>query len=101
MEKLKGSPGAAGAAALGDLNGDTGGAVLNPTDTFVRRHLGSSEKDVHQMLETIGAGSLAELVRETVPASILRDTPLHLAGLPEDRELRAVRQETGGQQLRR
>ncbi|PYQ62626.1 MAG: glycine dehydrogenase (aminomethyl-transferring) [Acidobacteria bacterium] len=87
MEKLKGSPGAAGAAAIGDLNGDTGGAVLNPTDTFVRRHLGSSEKDVRQMLETIGAGSLAELVRETVPASILRDTPLHLAGLPEDREL--------------
>src|SRR4051794_6731571 len=39
------------------------------------------------MLATVGAGSLEELVRETVPASILRDTPLHLAGLPEDREL--------------
>jgi glycine dehydrogenase len=87
VEKLKGPPGAAGAAALGDLNGDTGGAVLNPTDTFVRRHLGSSEEDVRQMLATVGAGSLAELVRETVPASILRDTPLHLAGLPESREL--------------
>ena len=87
MEKLKGSPGAAGAAALGDLNGGTGGAVLNPTDTFVRRHLGSHEEDVCQMLETAGAGSLEELVRETVPASILRDAPLHLAGLPEDREL--------------
>jgi glycine dehydrogenase len=87
VEKLKGSPGAAGAAALGDLNGGTGGAVLNPTDTFVRRHLGSSEEDVRQMLATAGAGSLEELVRETVPASILRDAPLHLAGLPEDREL--------------
>ena len=87
MEKLKGSPGAAGAAALGDLNGDIGGAVLNPTDTFVRRHLGSSAEDVDQMLAAAGAGSLEELVRETVPASILRDAPLHLAGLPEDREL--------------
>ncbi len=87
MEKLKGSPGAAGAAALGVLNGETGGAVLNPTDTFVRRHLGSHEEDVRQMLEAAGAGSLEELMRETVPASILRDAPLHLAGLPEDREL--------------
>jgi glycine dehydrogenase len=85
VEKLKDSPGAAGAVALGDLSGsspETGGAVLNPTDTFVRRHLGPSEGEVRQMLETIGAGSLAQLVRETIPESILRETPLDLAGLP-------------------
>ncbi|MFL6261495.1 MAG: aminomethyl-transferring glycine dehydrogenase [Thermoanaerobaculia bacterium] len=49
--------------------------------------MGSHEEEVRQMLETAGAGSLEELVRETVPASILRTEPLHLAGLPEDREL--------------
>ena len=48
---------------------------------------GSNEDEVRQMLEAVGAGSLAELVRETVPESILRDAPLDLAGLPADREL--------------
>ncbi len=90
MEKLKDSPGATGAVALGvspgPRSGD-GGAVLNPTDTFVRRHLGSNEDEVRQMLTAVGAGSLEELVRETVPASIFRDAPLALAGLPADREL--------------
>src|SRR5947199_276618 len=62
------------------------GAVLDPTDTFVRRHLGSSPGEVRQMLETVGLGSVEELVRETVPESIRRTAPLALAGLPE-REL--------------
>src|SRR3954451_16312530 len=62
------------------------GAVLDPTDTFVRRHLGSSEGEVRQMLETLGIGSVEELVRETVPESIRRSEPLALADLPE-REL--------------
>ena len=90
MEKLKDSPGATGAVALGDLSGsspETGGAVLNPTDTFVRRHLGPSEGEVRQMLEVVGAGSLAQLVRETIPESILREAPLDLAGLPAGRDL--------------
>jgi glycine dehydrogenase len=39
------------------------------------------------MLAAVGVGSLSELVRETVPASIFRDAPLALAGLPADREL--------------
>ena len=63
------------------------GGLLNPTDTFVRRHLGPSEGEVREMLAAAGAGSLAELVRETVPASILRGAPLDLVGLPADREL--------------
>ena len=53
----------------------SGAAVLNPTDTFVRRHLGPSEGEVREMLAAVGAGSLGELVRETVPASILRGAP--------------------------
>jgi len=63
-----------------------GAAVLDPTDTFVRRHLGSSGGEVRQMLQTLGLGSVEELVRETVPESIRRTAPLALAGLPE-REL--------------
>ncbi len=59
------------------------GVVLDPTDTFVRRHLGSSEGEVRQMLETLGIGSVEELVRETVPESIRLAAPLALAGLPE------------------
>src|SRR3954453_12314086 len=62
------------------------GAVLDPTAPFVRRHLGSREGEVRQMLETLGIGSVEELVRETVPESIRRSEPLALADLPE-REL--------------
>jgi len=91
VAKLENASESAGAAALG-APAETGspasrGAVLNPTDTFVRRHLGPGDREVREMLAAAGAGSLAELVRETVPASILRDAPLDLAGLPADREL--------------
>ena len=92
MEKPESSPEAAGAVALGESRPETGspasgGAVLNPTDTFVRRHLGSRPEEIREMLAATGAGSLEDLVRETVPASILRDAPLRLEGLPADREL--------------
>ncbi|HEY9420762.1 MAG TPA: aminomethyl-transferring glycine dehydrogenase [Thermoanaerobaculia bacterium] len=60
---------------------------MNPTDTFVRRHLGPGEREVREMLEVIGAGTLDELVRETIPESIRRREPLALAGLPTDRTL--------------
>ncbi|MEO6192514.1 MAG: aminomethyl-transferring glycine dehydrogenase, partial [Thermoanaerobaculia bacterium] len=49
--------------------------------------MGPSEGEVRQMLEVVGAGSLAQLVRETIPESILRETPLDLAGLPAGRDL--------------
>jgi glycine dehydrogenase len=92
VEKLKESE-TAGAVALGEPRAEPGrrpaapGAVLSPTDTFVRRHLGPSEDEVRQMLETVGVGSLQELVAETVPESIRRSAPLELAGLPTGREL--------------
>ncbi|HYX25564.1 MAG TPA: hypothetical protein VFC23_15545, partial [Thermoanaerobaculia bacterium] len=87
MEKLDDSSHVATALAPGEPGGrlpEAGGVggVLDPTDTFVRRHLGSSAGEVRQMLRTLGVGSLEELVRETVPASIRRTAPLRLAGLP-------------------
>ncbi|HEV3455865.1 MAG TPA: aminomethyl-transferring glycine dehydrogenase [Thermoanaerobaculia bacterium] len=60
---------------------------FQPTDTFVRRHLGPQEPEVREMLGTLGLASLEDLVRETVPESIRLGRPLALAGLPEDREL--------------
>jgi glycine dehydrogenase len=63
------------------------GPALRPTDTFVRRHLGPQEDEVREMLGLLGLGSLEELVRQTVPASIRLGRLLALAGLPEDREL--------------
>jgi glycine cleavage system P protein (glycine dehydrogenase) len=56
---------------------------LQPTDTFVRRHLGPGEADVREMLGVLGLSSLAELVEETVPAAIRSARPLTLPGLPD------------------
>ena len=54
---------------------------LAPTDTFVRRHLGSGEEDVQAMLDALDVGSLDALVEQTVPQSIRFDRELNLEGL--------------------
>ena len=41
-----------------------------PTDTFLRRHLGPSERDVQDMLGAIGYDSLDALADAAVPARI-------------------------------
>ncbi|MEQ1814757.1 MAG: aminomethyl-transferring glycine dehydrogenase [Candidatus Nitrotoga sp.] len=54
------------------------------TDKFVDRHNGSGEKDVTEMLQTIGAKSLDELIDQTIPAAIRLKKPLNLPqGLSE------------------
>src|ERR1700731_1824292 len=45
---------------------------------FVRRHIGPSPRDMSAMLETVGAKSLAELMGQTLPASIRQQAPLDL-----------------------
>ena len=64
MAKLENASEAAGAAALGAPaetgSPVSGGAVLNPTDTFVRRHLGPGEGEIREML----AGHLPFIARE-------------------------------------
>jgi glycine dehydrogenase len=62
-------------------------AILDPTDTFVRRHIGSDEAGLREMLGALGLPALEDLVRETVPASIRLSSPLVLSGLPADRQL--------------
>ena len=53
--------------------------VLEQKDDFISRHNGPDEAEVAAMLETVGAASLDELVRQTVPAKILLDEPLTLS----------------------
>jgi glycine dehydrogenase len=58
-------------------------ALLAPVDTFPRRHLGPGEADVAAMLAVVGAGSLEDLVAQTIPRSIRLPGPFRLSGLPE------------------
>ncbi|MBU0487792.1 MAG: aminomethyl-transferring glycine dehydrogenase [Bacteroidetes bacterium] len=40
------------------------------SDSFVNRHIGPQEGQIAQMLETIGVGSVEELIEKTIPSSI-------------------------------
>ncbi|NUP09898.1 MAG: aminomethyl-transferring glycine dehydrogenase [Polyangiaceae bacterium] len=72
---------------------------LRPSDTFARRHLGPNQTEEAAMLRTLGLTSAADLVAQTIPASIRRNEPLTFAGLAAEshrgenemlRELRAI-----------
>ncbi|MBX3390125.1 MAG: aminomethyl-transferring glycine dehydrogenase [Phycisphaeraceae bacterium] len=80
------------------------GAALNASDTFVHRHIGPSEADISEMLESIGYKSLEQLISATVPADIRFNTPLTLTGdadhpLGEAEMLAAFRQLAGENQV--
>lgn len=49
----------------------------NPKERFADRHIGPRADDIEKMLATIGAGSLDDLIADTIPGSIL-DTDLDL-----------------------
>ncbi len=44
--------------------------VLDPTDTFARRHLGPTAAEEQAMLATLGCASMAELIDAAIPAGI-------------------------------
>src|SRR5699024_6531336 len=48
------------------------------TDSFVLRHIGPRPENVSEMLKTIGADSIEQLMDETVPDDIRLDKPLDL-----------------------
>ncbi|MEE9257577.1 MAG: aminomethyl-transferring glycine dehydrogenase, partial [bacterium] len=56
---------------------------------FVRRHNGPGPDDIRAMLGALGLSSMEELIERTVPASILSDTPLRLAGSRPETEVLA------------
>jgi glycine dehydrogenase len=65
---------------------------LRSPDSFVDRHIGPAEADLGQMLRAVGASSLEELVRQTVPGAIRTATPLDLPpGLGEHELLEELR----------
>lgn len=49
-----------------------------PTDDFAKRHLGPSPADVEKMCKIIGVKDLQELMEQTIPASVRRETTLDL-----------------------
>jgi glycine dehydrogenase len=62
-------------------------SFLDPTDTFVRRHVAPSADDIDAMLDAIEVGSLDELIDQTIPESIRMKSPLKLGYTTEDRPL--------------
>ena len=59
-------------------------SIPAPGDTFPRRHLGSNEDEVFQMLETLSFPSLDALIDSAVPAKLRTHEPLNIpAGLGE------------------
>ena len=53
---------------------------------FWERHIGPSEQETGEMLQTIGVASLDELVDKTVPQVIRMDKPLNVAGPVSEHE---------------
>jgi glycine dehydrogenase len=67
-------------------------SILAPCDTFPRRHLGSGENEVAEMLATLGLGSLDALIDAAVPAKIRLAEPMKLsAGRGENESLAELR----------
>jgi len=64
---------------------------MSSTD-FVSRHNGSRSEGIQKMLKKIGISSLDELIRKTIPSSILVDKPLNLPkGMNEHEYLNHIR----------
>ncbi|HLF57691.1 MAG TPA: aminomethyl-transferring glycine dehydrogenase [Thermoanaerobaculia bacterium] len=61
-------------------------SIFAPLDTFVRRHVGSAPGEIEEMLATIGADSLEQLVEQTVPEAIRIERPLAVGPVDEERE---------------
>ncbi len=62
-------------------------------DKFINRHNGPSGEDIEVMLAKTGASSLDELIKQTIPSSILMEKPLHLPeGISEYEYLKSIRE---------
>jgi len=55
--------------------------LLEPSDTFVRRHIGPNESEAEAMLALLGFESVEALADATIPAAIRCDAPLALSNL--------------------
>src|SRR5512139_4064895 len=64
-------------------------------EKFVTRHIGPREQELSHMLETIGAGSLDELIDKTVPEQIRLENPLRIPEAMSEFEYLQHLRETG------
>jgi glycine dehydrogenase len=70
------------------------------TSSFVRRHIGPSQRDIAAMLDAVGAKSLAELMSQTLPAAIRQKAPLEIGrALSETEALSHMRELAGRNQV--
>ena len=85
-------------------------AVLNPLDSFPRRHIGPSNNDAKHMLEALDppSKSIDEFVREVLPKDILSSHDLQITGTPagqdgfsESQLLARLREIADGNQIMR
>jgi glycine dehydrogenase len=65
--------------------------------SFVHRHIGPSPREISEMLESVGAKSLGELVGETLPASIRQKRSLELGDPLSETEALAHMRELASQ----
>ncbi|KAL8866785.1 MAG: hypothetical protein Q9174_006085, partial [Haloplaca sp. 1 TL-2023] len=63
-------------------------SILNPLDTFPRRHIGPSNDDAQQMLQKLDppAKSLDDFVNEVLPKDILNHKNLQIKGTPDGQD---------------
>ena len=59
-------------------------------ESFADRHIGPDEKELQEMLKTLGVGSLDELIGQTVPAVIRSKAPLKMAAAESEHDALAV-----------
>ena len=71
------------------------GINLSFGERFADRHIGPSEEDIQQMLETLGVRSLEELVSQAVPESIRSTSQLNLPEAFEEYTLLDLVREIG------
>jgi len=62
-------------------------ARLDPSDTFIHRHIGPDAAEIQAMLASIGCDSLDDLVNKTVPPAIRLARPLSIGRPRGEREL--------------
>jgi glycine dehydrogenase len=67
------------------MNGDKG--QIGGEERFVSRHLGPRPHDIQAMLESLGYGSLDELIDAAVPADIRSEHPLDLPAARTEHEV--------------
>lgn len=75
---------------------------LEHHDEFIHRHIGPNDADIASMLADIGATSLDDLTRQTVPASIIGGTPVDLPdAVTEETALGMLRRIADSNQVRK